>query len=214
MMNATALQAALRRLFERHEVELDAEEEWLVTDDDFPAIRASWQEGESGQPGRLDIDVVLSEERQVEQSFAGHGSGESGWRDALERFEHSDLPVLLAACWYVTDDRTLDLASWDIGVRSWDAFLGRLVIEGADLAAPADAATVIAQALQNESLTPQAHWLRLLLRRAPDGAVAVECLLDNEPWPAGDRALQSIAWPASAQPYTVRAFWMLDVRDY
>jgi hypothetical protein len=213
-MNPVALQTALRHLFERHEVELDADEEWLVTDDDFPAIRATWYEGESGQPGRLDVDVVLSEERRIEQSFAGHGSGEAGWRDALERFAHSDLPVLLAACWYVTDDRTLDLAGWEIGVRSWDAFLGRFVVEGAAIEVPADAAAVIAKALQNETLAAQPHWLRLLLRRAADGELAVECLLDNEPWPAGDRALDSIAWPANAQPYSVRAFWMLDLRDY
>ena len=213
-MTSGALQTALRGLFERHEVELDADEEWLVTDNDFPAIRASWHEGESDQPGRLDVDVVLSEERRIEQSFAGHGSGEAGWRDALERFAHSDLPVLLAACWYVTDDRTLDLGAWEIGVRGWDAFLGRFVVEGAAIAVPAEAAAPIAKALQNETFAAQPHWVRLLLRRAPDGELAVECLLDNEPWPAGDRALQSIAWPASAQPYSVRAFWMLDLRDY
>ena len=213
-MNAGALQAALRRLFERHEVELEPDEEWLVTDDDFPAIRASWQDGASDAPGRLDVDVVLSEERRIEQSFAGHGSGEAGWRDALERFAHSDLPVLLAACWYVTDDRTLDLAAWDIGVRSWDAFLGRFVVEGAEVAVPADAAAAVAKALQSESLTPQPHWARLLLRRDASGEIAVECLLDNEPWPAGDRALAAVAWPASDRPYSVRAFWMLDLRDY
>ena len=40
-MDSAALQKYLRQLFERHGVELDADEDgWLVTDDDFPAVRA------------------------------------------------------------------------------------------------------------------------------------------------------------------------------
>ena len=125
-MNDNALQADLLRLFERHDVELERDEEWLVTDGDFPAVRASWREGSEGAPGRLDVDVVISEERHIEESFAGNGSGDAGARDALKAFEHNVLYVLLAACWYVTDDRRIQLQSWDLGVRNWDVFVGPL----------------------------------------------------------------------------------------
>ena len=61
-MDSAALQKYLLRLFERHDVELEADEDgWLVTDGDFPAIRADWHEGVAGEPGRLDVDVVLGE---------------------------------------------------------------------------------------------------------------------------------------------------------
>lgn len=211
-MSPSELQTRLLRLFERHDVELEPDEDWLLTDGDFPAVRASWEEGAAGEPGRLDLDVVLDEERQIELSYAG--SGAEPCRDALEKFARGDLPVLLAACWYVTDDRKLDLAQWEIGLRSWDAFLGHLQVEGADLSVPPAARQAVADALKAESLEPRMHWVRLFLRRAGDGTLAAEILLDNVPWPAGDRALAAVTWPASAQAYSVRGLLMLDVRDY
>lgn len=213
-MDSTALQRHLLSLFERHGVELEADEDWLVTDGDFPAIRASWRDGATGEPGRLDIDVVLGEEQQVEESYAGLGAGEAGCRDALQRFGQGCLPVLLAACWYVTDDRTLRLESWDIGVRSWDAFIGPLVVQGAAVALADDALAPLIAALRSEALTPQLHWVRLFLRRDADGRATVEALFDNAPWAAGDRALAAVVLPEAAEPYSVHGFLMLDVRDY
>ena len=207
-MSPTDLQRHLLRLFEHHQVELEPDEDWLLTDGDFPAVRASWQDG---TPGRLDVDIVLDEERRIELSYAGVGDDPS--RDALDRFARTDLPVLLVACWYVTDDRKLDLAQWEIGLRQWDAFIGRVTVEGADVVPPAVLAAV-AEALNNESLAPRMHWIRLFLRRQADGELVSEVLLDNQPWPSGDRSLASLTWPAHTQAYDVRALVLLDVRDY
>lgn len=213
-MSAVNTQKLLLQLFEHHGVALEPDEDWLLTDGDFPALRAHWREGALGQPGRLDIDLVLDEERQIELSYAGSGAGEAGCRDALERFAGGDLPVLLAACWYVTDDRRLELAQWELGLRGWDAFIGRFVVEGADLQVPAAAVPAVADALKGESLAPRLHWIRLFLRRSADGTLATEVLLDNQPWPAGDRALAALAWPTGTQAYSVRNLILLDVRDY
>ena len=81
-------------------------------------------------PGRLDIDVVLGEDRQIEESFAGTGIGESGCRDALQAFERNIFHVLLAACWYVTDERNLRIEAWSIGTRTWDVFIGPFTLRG------------------------------------------------------------------------------------
>lgn len=213
-MTPAALQSLLLRLFERHEVALEPDEDWLLTDGDFPAVRAHWQDGQGAQPGRLDIDLVLDEDRQLELSYAGHGQGDAGCRDALDRFAYGDLAVLLAACWYVTDDRKLELAQWEIGLRSWDVFIGRFAVEGADVAAPPAALTAVADALKRESLVPRMHWVRLFAQRAVDGTLAFETLLDNEPWSAGDRALADVAWPDDAGAYRMRNLLVLDVRDY
>ncbi|HEV2538383.1 MAG TPA: DUF6348 family protein [Frateuria sp.] len=207
-------QTLLLQLFERHDVALEPDEDWLLTDGDFPAVRAHWQDGSAGQPGRLDIDLVLDEERQIELSYAGNGPGQAGCRDALERFAAGDLAVLLAACWYVTDDRKLDLAQWELGLRSWDAFIGRLQVDGAEAAGLPDVRGAIVEALKRESLVPRMHWVRLFLRRAAEGTLAVETLLDNEPWPGGDRALAALPWPAGMQDYSVRSLLVLDLRDY
>jgi hypothetical protein len=211
-MNPGDLQARLLRLFERHDVELEPDEDWLLTDGDFPAVRATWQDGTAGAPGRLDVDVVLDEERQLELSYAG--AGDDPCRDALDRFARSDLPVLLAACWYVTDDRRLDLAQWELGLRQWDAFIGRFMVEGAEVVVPSAVVANVAEALKGESLAPRLHWVRLFLQRGADGTLTTEVLLDNQPWPAGDRALTAPAWPESAQAYRVRSLIALDVRDY
>ncbi|WP_158883301.1 DUF6348 family protein [Rhodanobacter sp. L36] len=213
-MDSAALQKYLLRLFERHDVELvPDEDDWLVTDDDFPAIRAIWHEGVGAEPGRLDVDVVLSEERRIEESFVGFGVGDIGSRDALKTFERLEFHVLLAACWYVTDDRKMRIVAWDIGVRTWDVFIGPFITRGdGELAVPAEAIDAIEVVLKREVLTPELHWLRLTHRHAPEGA-RCEVLLDNEPWTAGTVALDAVAWPDGTD-YSVSCFVLLDVRDY
>lgn len=214
-MDSAALQKYLLRLFERHDVELDADEDgWLVTDDDFPAIRAEWHEGLVGEPGRLDVDVVLSEERRIEESFAGVGGGEGGCRDALQTFEQNAFHLLLAACWYVTDDRKMQITAWDIGVRTWDVFIGPFSVRGAgDASMPVEALISIEAALKREALTPELHWLRLVHSHAEQGDSRSEVLLDNELWTAGTLALTAVAWPRGGD-YSARCFMLLDVRDY
>jgi hypothetical protein len=217
-MDTAALQQYLMRLFERHDVDLDADEDgWLVTDDDFPAIRAEWHEGSSGEPGRLDVDVVISEERCIEESFAGVGGADAGCRDALDTFERSAFHLLLAACWYVTDDRKMQITAWEIGVRTWDVFISPFMLRGVQhdaVSMPTDAITAIETAMQREALTPELHWLRLVHRHGADGDLRCEALLDNEPWTAGTLALDSVAWPSTIGEYSARYFVMLDVRDY
>jgi Family of unknown function (DUF6348) len=211
-MDDLAIQQFLRRAFERHEIELEPDEDWLVTEGDFPAIRGHWVDGTAGQPGRLDIDVVLDEERRIEDSFAGADA-----REALEAFMQHALHPLLAACWYATDERRLRIEAWEIGVRTWDVFAGAFAWRGVGaeaLAATVDALDAIADVLRRESLTPALHWLRLFASRTAAGAVRVEALLDNEPWAAGTQALAALAWPVHAHDYSAQALILLDVRDY
>lgn len=211
-MDDLAIQQFLRRTFERHEIELETDEDWLVTEGDFPAIRAHWVDGAAGQPGRLDVDVVLDEERRIEDSFAGADA-----REALEAFVQQALHPLLAACWYATDERQLRIEAWEIGVRTWDVFAGSFTLRGQGaeaLAAPVDALDAVADALRRESLTPELHWLRLFASRTAAGVVRVEALLDNEPWSAGTQALAALTWPTHTQNYSAQALILLDVRDY
>ena len=216
-MDSAALHDYLLRLFERHDVELEADEDgWLLTDGDFPAVHAQWHEGAPGEPGHLDIDVVLSEERHIEESFAGHGTGKDSCMDALRAFEQTAFHPLLAACWYVTDDRKMTIAAWEFGVRTWDVFIGPFALHGADITdmeVLEQVPAAIEAALQREALTPELHSLRLVYRRAADGEARCEVLLDNEPWAAGTLALTALAWPQNGD-YSAHGFVVLDVRDY
>lgn len=212
-MDTNALQTYLLRLFEQHDVELDPDEDgWLLTDGDFPAIGASWHEGTADEPGRLDIDVVLGEARRIEDSFAA-----ADCRQALQAFEQASFHLLLAACWYVTDDRRMRVAAWDIGVRTWDVFVGPLSVRGAsgeDLPMPAEAAQALQSMVTQLSLTPELHWLHLLHRRGADGQWQREALLDGEPWSLGTQALDAMAWPDLPPASSARQMVLLDVRDY
>lgn len=216
-MDSAALQKYLLQLFDRHDIELEADEDgWLVTDGDFPAIRASWHAGSGSEPGRLDVDVVLSEDRRIEESFAGVSSAEEGCQVALRTFEENIFHVLLAACWYVTDDRKMHITAWDIGVRTWDVFTGPFDLRGAN---SEEAGVTIAAlagvevALKREALTPELHWVRLVHRGSAEGTRS-EASLDNEPWAAGTRAFAAAAWPHTDLEYSARCFMVLDVRDY
>jgi hypothetical protein len=210
------IQEFLLQLFARHGVELEVYEEWLIADGDFPAIRGFWYDGEGAEPGRLDIDVVLDEERRIEESFVGVGRGEVGCRDALEHFARHDFHVLLAACWQVADDRQLSLQTLDIGGRSWDAYVGKLALRGIE-ALPESLNSRLLDALEDTlgafRLAPEMHWIRLFYANDGGGQIRVEMLLDNEPWPKGGKAVTALAWPTGEVPYGVRGFIALEPRD-
>ncbi|WP_266170478.1 DUF6348 family protein [Dyella subtropica] len=213
-MNDAALEQYLLNLFADHDIELEPDEDgWLLTDGDFPAIRATWHPGDGDQPGRLDIDVVISEERHIEESFAGYGQGDAACRDALDAFVAQALHPLLAACWYVTDDRKIHIEAWDIGVRTWDVFHGATGIRGA-LTVPPETRTALADALRRMALTPELHWVRVFYTRAADGSVSAEASFDNEPWAEGTAAITSAAWPHHEEAGSARWLTLLDVRDY
>jgi hypothetical protein len=124
------------------------------------------------------------------------------------------LYVLLAACWYVTDDRRIQLQNWDLGARGWDVFVGPLTFSRDDVVVPEGLLPALQDALRNESLSSQLHWIRLFHRRADDGTVVAEALLDNEPWQGGDRLLSQLNWPSTDKGYSARCFIALDIRDY
>lgn len=212
-MNDSSLQRYLLELFADHDVELEADEDgWLMTDGDYPAVRASWHAGTDGQPGRLDIDVVLSEDRHIEESFAGFGQGDAACQDAFAAFIEQALHPLLAACWYVTDERKMTIGSWQIGVRDWDVFQGNVGLRG-DLQVPDGVREALADAVRRQSLTPELHWLRVFFAQDAEGNVSTEATLDNTPWPEGTAAIAAGAWPRNVQG-SARWLTLLDVRDY
>ena len=209
-MNGPALASRLREMFASHDVELeDDEEDWLVTDGDFPAIRATWHAGRGDEPGHLDIDVVAAEERTIELSYPGYG--ERGCRDALDDFERQALYPLLAACWYVTDDRKVDISAFDSGLNTWDVFAGKPGLRGvADI--PTSVRDAVHAALRAQSLTAELHWVNLFHARDADGNERALATLDNQPWAAGVTALSSGDWPKAEN--SARWLLLVDVRDY
>ncbi|MBB3226741.1 hypothetical protein FHW69_001331 [Luteibacter sp. Sphag1AF] len=207
------IQNYLLDLFAEHGIDLDEpehdDEGWLLTEDDYPAIRGAWQEGKNGQVGRLDIDVVIDEDRRIEEVFAGTGEGKAGCRDALDNFARNDFHVMLAACWHVADKSKLAIQRLSIAGLPWDAYVGNFTLRGDDvepLEVPEEAMTALQAVIATAPLTREVHWIRVFYGNVGDGRTQIEVLLDNEPWPAGDKALASVSWPQADRYYSLRNF--------
>ncbi|PTR32571.1 hypothetical protein C8J98_105124 [Luteibacter sp. OK325] len=204
------IQNTLTDLFAEHGVELEPDEDWLLTEgDDYPALRGIWHEGKDGGMGRLDLDIVLDEERTIEESFGGIGSGKIGCRDALDSFARNDFYVVLAACWHTVNKSKLAVRELTAGVHRFNAYIGDFTLRGekdAPMEIPEDGLSALEAAISTAPLTNDVHWIRVFYGNVGDGKSQVEVLLDNEPWAAGHKAIASVEWPQHERYYSLRNF--------
>ncbi|MGY3233082.1 hypothetical protein ACVWWJ_004566 [Luteibacter sp. HA06] len=211
------IQNTLIDLFAEHGVELEPDEDWLLTEgDDYPALRGIWHEGKDGGMGRLDIDIVLDEERTIEESFGGIGTGKAGCRDALDSFARNDFYVMLAACWHLASEEKLATHELTAGVHRFKAYIGDFTLRGekdAPMEIPEDGLSALEAAISTAPLTNDVHWIRVFYGNVGDGKTQVEVLLDNEPWAAGHKAIASVEWPQLDRYYSLRNFIALVPQD-
>ncbi len=202
------IQNTLIDLFAEHQVGLEPDEDWLLTEgEDFPALRGIWHDAADGRRGRLDIDIVLDEERTLEESFGGEGTGKTGCRDALDAFARHDFHVVLAACWHVVDRDKLGVRELMAGTHRFTVYVGDFTRRG-ESSLPddviEDALSAIEAAIATAPLTDDVHWIRVFYGHPPQGDAQVEVLLDNEPWAAGHKAVTSVDWPRAESYYSLR----------
>jgi hypothetical protein len=204
------IQNQLTDLFADHDIGLEPDEDWLLTEgDDYPALRGIWHEGKEGGMGRLDIDIVLDEERTIEESFGGMGGGKTGVRDALDSFARNDFYVVLAACWHQVNTKKLAVHELTAGVHPFTVYIGDFTRRGGDDAPTGlseDGLSALEAAIATAPLTDDVHWIRVFYGNVGDGSQQIEVLLDNEPWAAGHKAIASVEWPASSSYYSLRNF--------
>ncbi|URL58642.1 hypothetical protein IM816_00415 [Luteibacter flocculans] len=202
------IQNTLIDLFADHGIQLEADEDWLLTEgEDFPAIRGIWHEGKEGGMGRLDIDIVLDEERTIEESFGGVGGGKAGCRDALDAFARNDFHVVLAACWHTVNAEKVAVRELAVGMHRFTVYVGDFTLrgdEGAPMDIPEDALSALDAAITTAPLSEDVHWIRVFYGNVGDGRTQVEVLLDNEPWTAGLKAIVSADWPQHERYYSLR----------
>jgi hypothetical protein len=211
------IQNTLIDLFAEHGVELEPDEDWLLTEgDDYPALRGIWHEGKDGGMGRLDLDIVLDEERTIEESFGGVGGGKAGCRDALDSFARNDFYVALAACWHTVNKEKLAVRELTAGAHRFTVYVGDFTLRGekdAPMEIPEDGLSALEAAISTAPLTADVHWIRVFYGNVGDGNTQVEVLLDNEPWAAGHKAVSSVEWPQHDRYYSLRNFIALVPSD-
>ena len=130
--------------------------------------------------GRLDVDVLLEDERQLQEAFAGIGSGEDGLQEALRNFASNSFRALGSG--RGPGD------GGDLGDRR-AAFRVRQPRGAPPL--PARLFPSIERAIRAEPLDARLHWFRHFFC-AFGNQRTVEALFDNQPWRPACRT-----WPLS-----------------
>ncbi|HBO3045649.1 TPA: hypothetical protein L4Q92_004496 [Pseudomonas aeruginosa] len=208
-MEAVSVSQHLAALFESHRIDCVVHGEWVAPNGRLPAIRATWYAGE--KTGRLDVDVLLEDERQLQEAFAGIGSGEDGLQEALRNFASNSFHVLLSALWGQAEEDQVMVETWEIGERRFEVHIGNLGLRGAEGKAPPLPAGLfpsIERAIRAEPLDARLHWFRHFFC-AFGNQRTVEALFDNQPWEAGMQNLAALDWQDSQGYYSVRNFLML-----
>ena len=203
----------LKGLLEAHNLEVETREDWCVPDGVLPAIRTVWVAGETAGTGRLDVEVVLTDERRLTECFAGIGtSPEEQQKDALQNFLMSSFHVLLAAFWGRVDTDQVDVRKWVIDGTPWTAYVGgfskRLSV-GIDVDLPERYFEQITGAIQQAPLDSSAHWCRTFFCNIGSKKRIHEALLDNERWAEGEEMMKAVEWANSDGFYSVRNFLVL-----
>ena len=205
-MEPVSLKPRMAELFSAHDIVFDQEGEWLIPYGELPAIRSTWFTGENS--GRLDIEVMLSDNRVIHECYAGVGQQDAGIEDALHSFKLNSFAVLLAAFWKHNDPEQVTTKEWLVLGKLCTAFIGNVSFRAsveADAGIPEGFVDMIETAIKNETTLIGTDWYRCFFCNVAEQHT-VEALVNNEPWVPGSDALKSLAWEKSPGYYGVRQF--------
>ena len=208
-MEPVSLKQQIAEMLSAQEIPLHEEGEWVIPYGELPAMRATWFAGETS--GRLDVEVLLPDNRVIDECFAGMGGQQEGINDALTNFSVSSLPVFLAAFWKINDPEQVSTQEWVIGGKPYIAYVGnfgaRRSVE-ANAAIPEGLLDAIKTAVMNQNSASGTQWYRCFFCNVAE-EFSFEALADNEPWESGVAALKNLVWEKSAGFYSVRNFIVL-----
>jgi Family of unknown function (DUF6348) len=208
-MEPATLENELSDLMKAHDVPFHVENEWIVPFSKLPAIRATWYPRESS--GLLEVNVLLEDERIINECFAGIGSGSEGIRDALQNFCVNSFHVLLASLWSLDDPDQVMTEHWNLAGKKYTAYIGNFGTRGSnevDAQIPQGLFETIEKAIKSESLNNDLSWFRCFFCDV-SGEQTFEALKNNEVWESGVEALKSLLWVKTNGYYSVRNFLVL-----
>lgn len=208
-MEPITLEKQLSELMSAHNIQFHVENEWIVPFSKLPAIRATWYPRQ--ESGLLEVDVLLEDQRIINECFAGIGAGQSGLNDALQNFCVNSFHVLLAAFWELNDPDQVMTELWNIDGKEYTAFIGNFGIRGSvetDAEIPDHLFDVITNTIKIEPSLEGLSWFRCFFCNI-SGNLTFETLKNNELWESGVSALQSLPWAKKNGYYSVRNFLVL-----
>jgi hypothetical protein len=208
---------ALQQLLAAHGITTQVEADgWLSTAGSYPACRAYINEPQFQNGGctlRLDVEISLSAERGLIESFGDFGADvNEAFQALMQNFCSGSLHVLLGSLWGVIEPEQVFVEDYESQRQRWTLYLGNVVRKsagGIDVPPPESLLAILKGLIEQSCLTPDIHWGRLYYANMPDGNNTVEVLLDNEPWESGQIAFRNAVWPKLSSFYSARMFWML-----
>ncbi len=212
-MEPVSLKSQMADLLSARDIVFDQEGEWLIPYGELPAIRTSWFAGENS--GRLDVEVLLQDNRIIHECFAGVGQQEAGIQDAMNSFVLNSFPVLLAAFWKINDPEQVTSKELLASGTLYNAYIGSISFRGsveADASIPEGFVELTETAIRNETTLLGTHWFRSFFCNVAEQHT-VEALANNEPWAAGIDALNKLEWEKSPGYYSVRQFIVLREKE-
>jgi len=205
-METTSL---IAELFELHGLKCVIHNDWILPNEQLPAVRATWFPSELS--GVLGVEVFVREGILIEECFAGMAEGESGLKDGLFNFTVNSFHVMLAALFGKNDPEQVTTENWQINEKSYTAYMGNFgtrTTEGVTASVPDGLFDAIETTIQREPLTNDIHWFRLFFCNLAN-EFTFEALKDNEVWEEGARCLEAVDWRRDDGYYSVRLFLVL-----
>ena len=213
-MTPTPANEQLAELLRSHDLAIQEEGEWLRVSPRGPRLRATFTDTRT-EPGnctrRLDVWLEPWTGQCVVESVAGVGrTEEEALNDALMNFARASLHVLLSAFIRPPDEHVL-VETWRVGGIDRKVILGNLVIRGVDSGLEHGTPWIKAfeTSLRSLPLTSGTHWVRVYYAQRNEQPMALEVLLDNEPWQELADLLKTAPWPAAPDFFSWRLFLVL-----
>jgi hypothetical protein len=204
-------------LLESHGLQVSEYNNWILINNDLPAIRVSCQPtgNDTQKPTyKILVHVLLSEERIIQECFAGIGdSEEESFKNGMMTFCLTSLHVMLAALWNKFDEEQVMKETWEFNGNKWTAFIGNFskrVFENSDIEIPANLMGVI----ERESkvrFDQDLNWVSTFYGNVKFEYQVCEFLINNEKNGKAEDAIKEINWPPKDSVYMVRHFLILKI---
>jgi hypothetical protein len=195
----------LAELFRTHGVTCEAYGEWLVFPQKEMRAQARIFDPPVTETIQLDVRLELWPGWFLVESFAGLGQDRAASiANAFEAFALASLPVLLSAFLLPHPLVEVNREEWLINGRPRILTLGKLLQRGAD-ADPLWFAE-FEEIIKASALTEGTHWIRLYYAQHNRKPMSYEALLDNEPWPEIQRAMERFDWWTGDGFHSTRLF--------
>jgi hypothetical protein len=198
----------LTELFRAHGVTCEEDGEWIVFPRKEMRAQARIFDPPVTETIQLDVDLEIWPGWLLVESFAGYaGLGKdraASIANAFEAFALASLPVLLSAFLLPRPLAGVDREEWLINGRPRILTLGTVLHRGqnADPSWFAD----FEKAIKTSALSEGTHWIRLYYGQLNRKPMVHKALLDNEPWPEIQRAMERFDWWTGDDFHSARLF--------